>query len=357
MRYLLPLRWMYEFCVEEGIDDIERLELEQIKKLETIVARKVANVKNSMQIVDNSRKILFMSGKEIHWHANVWYMERFNFAPERVNPSNPVQRLSFYEVTNERNRELLQEYMKYQVGIGDLALGNIRNQLCYIKKFLVYFNTLESICEITEEQIAEYFKLLQEEEIKAETVNRQIFDIHRFFVYLNAKGHIKRIIFDPNYYIQKVFPYHHDRSVQEDEYMEILHILCIRVTTKKSTGFRCFSFAQKEKTHGNQNQQRNTQLQGDCLLRPDSAAAHLFAAGRGYGGGAVLRPAGRIRPRDAGLAVHRGRCAYGGGRLLSLQRPDAGAIPVGVVQDQFSAGRPAVVAQRELPIRPLGEGG
>ena len=95
MRYLLPLRWMYEFCVEEGIDDIERLELEQIKKLETIVARKVANVKNSMQIVDNSRKILFMSGKEIHWHANVWYMERFNFAPERVNPSNPVQRLSF----------------------------------------------------------------------------------------------------------------------------------------------------------------------------------------------------------------------------------------------------------------------
>ena len=29
---------MYEFCVEEGIDDIERLELEQIKKLETIVA-------------------------------------------------------------------------------------------------------------------------------------------------------------------------------------------------------------------------------------------------------------------------------------------------------------------------------
>ena len=134
VRYLLPLRWMYEFCIEEGIDDIERLELEQIKKLETIVARKVVNVKNSMQIVDNSRKILFMSGKEIHWYANVWYMERFNFAPERVNPSNPVQRLSFYEVTNERNRELLQEYMKYQVGISDLALGNIRSQYIFRAK-------------------------------------------------------------------------------------------------------------------------------------------------------------------------------------------------------------------------------
>mgnify|MGYP000255452983 CR=1 FL=1 len=37
VRYLLPLRWMYEFCVEEGIDDIERLELEQIKKLAIVI--------------------------------------------------------------------------------------------------------------------------------------------------------------------------------------------------------------------------------------------------------------------------------------------------------------------------------
>lgn len=43
--------------------------------------------------------------------------------------------------------------------------------------------------------------------------------------------------------------------------------------------------------------------------------------------------AGRVRPRDTGVAVHRGCCAYGGGWLLSLQRPDTGAIPVGMVQD------------------------
>ena len=36
-----------------------------------------------------------------------------------------------------------------------------------------------------------------------------------------------------------------------------------------------------EGTRGNQNQQRDTQLQGNRLLRPDSAAAHLFAAGGG----------------------------------------------------------------------------
>lgn len=61
-----------------------------------------------------------------------------------------------------------------------------------------------------------------------------------------------------------------------------------RVYFQKSTDPGAFLLS-KEETHGNQNQQRNTQLQGDCLLRPDGAAAHLFAAGRGYGGGAVLR--------------------------------------------------------------------
>ena len=51
-----------------------------------------------------------------------------------------------------------------------------------------------------------------------------------------------------------------------------------------------------------------------------------------------------------------GAAPYGGGWLLSLQRPDAGAVPVGVVQDQLPAGRSAAVAQRELSIRSLGGG-
>lgn len=73
----------------------------------------------------------------------------------------------------------------------------------------------------------------------------------------------------------------------------------------------------------------------------------LLAVGTAVG---CTSPCGRVRPRDAGVAVHRGCCTYGGGWLLPLQRSDAGAIPVGMVQDQLSAGRSAAVAQRELPI-------
>ena len=211
--------------IKEGIVDIETIEQEEIEKLEEIVKQKVVNYKNSMQIVDNSRKILFMSGKQIHWHANVWYMERFHLAPERVNPCNPVNRLSFYQVENLNNRKLLQEYARYQIGITGLTIGNIRSQQNYVKKFLKYLGPDVCALDVTEKQIGAYFKEIQQQEIQAETVNRQILDITKFYEYLKIKKHIKAIPFHPEYYEQKVYPIHHDRSVDEDIYMEILHKL------------------------------------------------------------------------------------------------------------------------------------
>lgn len=225
VRFLLPMQWMYQYCIKQGIVDIETIEQEEIEKLEEIVKQKVVNYKNSMQIVDNSRKILFMSGKQIHWHANVWYMERFHLAPERVNPCNPVNRLSFYQVENLNNRKLLQEYARYQIGITGLTIGNIRSQQNYVKKFLKYLGPDVCALDVTEKQIGAYFKEIQQQEIQAETVNRQILDITKFYEYLKIKKHIKAIPFHPEYYEQKVYPIHHDRSVDEDIYREILHKL------------------------------------------------------------------------------------------------------------------------------------
>lgn len=144
-----------------------------------------------MQIVDNSRKILFMSGKQIHWHANVWYMGKDStLQPERVNPCNPVNRLSFYQVENLNNRKLLQEYARYQIGITGLTIGNIRSQQNYVKKFLKYLGPDVCALDVTEKQIGAYFKEIQQQEIQAETVNRQILDITKFYEYLKIKKHI-----------------------------------------------------------------------------------------------------------------------------------------------------------------------
>lgn len=225
VRFLLPLQWLYDFCVEEGVSDIECIELSQIQRFEQVVAQKVVNVKNSMQIVDNSRKILFLQGKEIHWHANVWYMERFHFAPDRLNPSNPVQRISFLEVTNLKNRKLLQEYARYHLGVGGLTIGNVRFLLYDVKKFLEYFKEIDSICMVQADQLDVFFKELQDENIKDDTFNKRVNNIFRFYQYLKVKKHITEVPFYPEYYLKKTYPVHYDRSVEEKVYMEILEKL------------------------------------------------------------------------------------------------------------------------------------
>ena len=111
-----------------------------------------------------------MVASEIHWHANVWYMERFHLSEDRLNPSSPVQRLSFIEVTNQKNRELLQEYAKYHVGIGGLTIANIRAQLYEVKKLLEYFNDEISICQVDENQLDGYFREQEEKDTKDDTV-------------------------------------------------------------------------------------------------------------------------------------------------------------------------------------------
>lgn len=225
VRYLLPLHWLYDFCVEESVEDLECLELRHIKGFQTIVEQKVVNVENSMQIVDNVRKILFLTDKETHWYANVWYMERFHLQSDRQNPSSPVMRLTFLEVSNRKNRELLQDYAQYHIGIGNLVIANIRAQLYWLKHFMEYFEAETSVCELETEQLNQYFKELDEVEQKDDTYNKKITCIFKFYEFLYTKGVVKEIPFHLDYYIKKTYPVHHDRSVEEEVYMEVLNKL------------------------------------------------------------------------------------------------------------------------------------
>ena len=43
VRFLLPMQWMYQYCIKQGIVDIETIEQEEIEKLEEIVKQKVVN--------------------------------------------------------------------------------------------------------------------------------------------------------------------------------------------------------------------------------------------------------------------------------------------------------------------------
>lgn len=85
-RNLLALRKFYDFCVKECVENIEFLELRQIRKFKESLSG-ILEQENTMRVVDISRKAVFMEADEIHWNANVWYLERFHFESTRINPA------------------------------------------------------------------------------------------------------------------------------------------------------------------------------------------------------------------------------------------------------------------------------
>ena len=223
LRYhLTALRMLYDFCTEEGIDDIKSMELEDIKRFKETLIKQKEKVMST--IVDYCRWVLFMQADEIRWDAPVWYMERFHIQPERLNPSSPIKQLSFLEVINKKNRKLLQQYFRYGIGITNLSLGNLRSELQYVRNFLKEIDQPEneSVCTLTPTQMDIYFKDLQAKELQIGSYNKTIMAILHFFQFLLVRRCIERIPFSEEVYLKKEVYVHHNRSVAPNIVQEIL---------------------------------------------------------------------------------------------------------------------------------------
>lgn len=125
--YLRRLKKLYGFCIAGGVHDIDGMELAQVREFEETM-RAEGERNPTAGIVDLCRKALFMQADEICWEANVWYMGRLHLQAERLNPSNPVKRLSFLEVPHKGNRELLKKYMRYGIGVTNLSISALRGK-------------------------------------------------------------------------------------------------------------------------------------------------------------------------------------------------------------------------------------
>lgn len=222
---LLALQRLYQFCVEEQVSDIETMTMEEEQRFEQELSEHFCRKKKSVgfAVIRMSRKILFLQAPEINWNANVWFLERFHFSKERMNPSKPIELVSFKEVTNLENQKILQKYMRYLFGITDLCISTIRIKMLELRTFLVHFNGEESpIYEVEAEKIQRYLESIQKQDTREKTANGRIFMILQFYNFLIVKGYLKKIPFRHEYYLQKEVHIHHDRSVPERIYTEIL---------------------------------------------------------------------------------------------------------------------------------------
>lgn len=225
-RRLSGLKFLYDFCVEQQIDDLNRLELSQEKAFENylwgIVSSKTRH-KQLLPTLSFSRKIIFLQSDEIRWDANIWYLERLKLPKHRVNPSASFSTISFIEITHPANQQYAKEFMKYELGITGQSVSTIIIKFGGIRNFLIWLSDAgRNVCQCTAEQIDEYIKLLQDKDIKAKTFNEYLTGLFQFLQFLVARNYTAKIPFQIEYYQKKTIPKHHDRSVSPEAYMEIL---------------------------------------------------------------------------------------------------------------------------------------
>ena len=222
---LLALHYLYAYCIETRIYDLQRMTLKEENGFYEFIVNKLPDKKRvrTFGIINLSRKILFLQATEINWKANVWYLERFHFSEDRINPSKPVESLSFKEVTVTENQNILQKYIRYLLGITDFSISTIRTKFLELRNFLLNFETAGvPIYEVEADTIHSYLKLMQEKDIQEKTFNGRIFILQQLYNILLEKGYITEIPFRYEYYLQKVIPTHHDRCVEDKIYEEIL---------------------------------------------------------------------------------------------------------------------------------------
>ena len=226
-KHLLGLRELYDFCADEKIDDIEQMKLAQEQQFKGLDSERLKPC-NRVGIISFCRKALFMQTEKINWNAHVWYMERFQIQPERLDAASPVSSISFTEVTHKKNRELLKKYIRYGLGITNLSVSVIRGEHSAIRNFLndICQDENEDVCSVTPAQMDDYFKKQRQRSVQAETYNKNVMCIQHFFNFLKVRQYIERIPFDAECCLKKIIPRHLDRSVAQEAADEILEKLC-----------------------------------------------------------------------------------------------------------------------------------
>ena len=225
--YLRPLKMLYQYCIDQGISDIEQLTQKQIEGFRKSIADGARSKLNTyMTVIDNLREYLFIHQKDVNWQATVWYLDRFKFSEDRYNPSNPVRRLRFDDIYDEDNRNYLQVYMRYLIGLTDGAIVNVRCKYGYIHSFLLWCEAERiKIKDISGNQMEIYFQIIDAREIEPATFDKHLLALYGFYEYLVAKGLLKNIPFLTEYYYKKFWVQHNNRVVPESVQKQMLDSL------------------------------------------------------------------------------------------------------------------------------------
>ena len=246
--YLVPLKKLYLYCAECDIEDIEQMQEREIAGFRRSMDGKVGTKTDIyMQIVNTTRKHLFMTAEDIHWDAHVWYMDRFRLKENQMNPANHVECLRFLKIYDEDNLADFKNYMKYLIGVRKIGMTSVQARYYCILQFLLYCEEKGvSADKIGSVHIEQYLKMLYDRENNQGTFNQAVKTLYAFFEYLVTKGRLQVVPFRREFFEMRTIHKHHFGYVDETtqnkflrklgKFPEDLRLMCIHVW---ATGIRC----------------------------------------------------------------------------------------------------------------------
>lgn len=118
---------------------------------------------------------------------DLWSVEEFNISKHRINSSNAIRTLNFYNISNENNKEILKQYIKYLLLDTQTSVSFIQSKIGDIKKFFEFFKN-KNLKEISRIDIEEYKTCLLKSNIADATYNRNLLSVRGLMEYCVNNG-------------------------------------------------------------------------------------------------------------------------------------------------------------------------
>ncbi len=224
--FIIPLYYLYKFCVAHGISDIKQVTDDDVSVFLTYLDENMtAKSKTAPQALFRARKYLFLSDEKIDFTATLWSLDRFDLSG-RKNDTRSIENFEFGDIKKD-DRIYLQHFMEYLLILSPkYSLQSLLEKYNSAKDFIRFLEKKNSsLSEISYSDIEEYISLRDSMDIKPFTYNLTLTMLSFFLTVLSVREDLLIPSFPFEYFYKKADYLHHDRSVEDDTIDRIMTVL------------------------------------------------------------------------------------------------------------------------------------
>lgn len=191
--YIRPLQHFVNFIessekyqMESILSIPENLEKEFLNFLELNLKESKANY-SEFKIIKRIRDYTeITTEKKSFFEKDIWLIQDLNIDENRINKSEPLEKIDFRTIINLDNRKIIKLYMEYLIKISDLSLKTIYTRYKNNRDFSNFLKET-TIKNVRRRHVENYYNYNKSKNLKPRTINQKIQCNHSFFDYLRMK--------------------------------------------------------------------------------------------------------------------------------------------------------------------------